>query len=898
MPNPIKCCGPVVLAVSLLFFGDGARAAEIEPVNLLEQGDCEQVDEDGHPVGWKVNNSGRLAPTDDARSGDRALRFTYVDHDWGYCAFAGPVGRISPKAVYRASLWAKGKGAVKISIYQSSSAGFIGTDFLPEQLRLTDQWQKFEVVYRPKDPRISKVGMAVQLSGKDSEVVVDDVAFTFNPEENPGISAQPDKPAETTLSLAIECRDAEATLWVDGRSVPIEAGRANLRIVEGLVSLAVEAEAAGPAPGVAVYAVDHKETGHRWRIASEAADGWRNLEFDDAKWAVAKSSDDELIWAEDPKAERIYLRQVLLWNETHLGPNRCIVPPIARWEFPRGGFDILHVALYSPLPYRLDDYSFTVDVPEGFRLLDKQNYKPRYVFNVRPEEVVEESLERQGRPYRRYRLSFRNGDARADGTRYCLLPLVLDEDFEPAECRFYVRRAARGNFTELEQSIPVKILPPVRGRKPEKILISQYSPLGYSTISDEHIRQRIRADAAAGCNTYILSFPYAWGESWRAYVRRFHDVAIDTGARVVVWMNFPLNYGGLNEGHLAWYPDWLRNHPEAHGRYYQGEPAWGATKRKCPYCNEYVISPGGGQFWDIVAKEYRRIHEHLPGATMFFSDWEFHNVNKDGTGVHCFCDRCKKAFREFAGLPADVELSDETIMQRHREAWLAFRDRQDAAIQGHIAETVHNLDCRYMTYTWAANMGFWEACRGKIDVAFVGMPGNSPADSHFQPMLDRYAPAIRKATGLPRVVGQRFVFFCNEDKDGWKSTVLSHDGLVHPKSWKSQVLRVVASLGGGIDLQDSAELCGGIRYYLGDASLPSSSRYCSKALVMTIWPSRSKSTIRICSCCGAATNGWCCCSTNRLRRCRWCLRTRTCRRDRWPRFSILRRNPILPSRSS
>ena len=150
--------------------------------------------------------------------------------------------------------------------------------------------------------------------------------------------------------------------------------------------------------------------------------------------------------------------------------------------------------------------------------------------------------------------------------------------------------------------------------------------------------------------------------------------------------------------------------------------------------------------------------------------------------------------------------------------WLAFRDQQDGEIQARIAKTVRELGRQYMTYSWASNDGFWEACKGKVDLAFVGMPGNSVADRNFQPMLDRYAMDFRKRSGLRRAMGQRFVFFSDTAKNGWKVTVLSDDGFVRPASWKTQVLRVVAALQGGIDLQNSLEFAGGIRYYLGEAT--------------------------------------------------------------------------------
>jgi hypothetical protein len=62
------------------------------------------------------------------------------------------------------------------------------------------------------------------------------------------------------------------------------------------------------------------------------------------------------------------------------------------------------------------------------------------------------------------------------------------------------------------------------------------------------------------------------------------------------------------------------------------------------------------------------------------------------------------------------------------------------------------------------------------------------------------------------------VYFKNVKTDGWRVRVMSHDGLVRPKSWKSQVLRLVATLHGGIDLQSSNAFAGGLRYWMGEAT--------------------------------------------------------------------------------
>ena len=156
-------------------------------------------------------------------------------------------------------------------------------------------------------------------------------------------------------------------------------------------------------------------------------------------------------------------------------------------------------------------------------------------------------------------------------------------------------------------------------------------------------------------------------------------------------------------------------------------------------------------------------------------------------------------------------------MQQHAREWLAFRDWQDGEFQGRIARRratgppVHDV----LVVLERRLLGGLprEDRRGICRPA-----GEFRGGSKFPARPDDFAADFRKRTGLRRAVGQRFVFFADTVKHGWKATVLSDDGFVHPASWKTQVLRVVAALQGGIDLQSSHEFAGGIRYYLGEAT--------------------------------------------------------------------------------
>jgi len=191
----------------------GCEAAEAAPVELLKNCGFEKV-KNGIPIGWRVNNAGKLTAGPDARTGDFAAKCESRPNGWGYSAFASAGGRVNPKldfpvnlkATYRISVWAKGSGAVSLEIYQYSQSNWIVTDFLENNKRLilTPQWQRLACVYKPtNNPIISLGRLAISLHGKDASAHLDDASVTFDPAENPGIVIEKKKEMKSLLTFEV-----------------------------------------------------------------------------------------------------------------------------------------------------------------------------------------------------------------------------------------------------------------------------------------------------------------------------------------------------------------------------------------------------------------------------------------------------------------------------------------------------------------------------------------------------------------------------------------------------------------------------------------------------------------------------------------------------------------------
>jgi hypothetical protein len=814
-----------VMSVAILR-SDQQPASPPEGRQLIRDGDFERITDAANLTGWE-RQSGHVMSSDRARAGARALRLRVAAGNDEARVFSAAKLTVKPAGTYRLSIWARGTGRLAFNVYQYDAMNPIGTDFLRDQstLELTDEWQQLRCVYRSTDKRLKCAAMAVVLYGSDAEALIDDASFTFTQADNPGITLD-DAAPRRVLRIAVQKFQADAELFVGGRPVRIADGVGEAPIQEGLVGVTVRATATGARPRVRMRVIGQSEADGRWRVSDREAPGWQDVGFDDGAWAVARPDPAGFMWAQATRARVAVFRQVLLWNEAPYGPNRCILPRASEWGVSRDGVDNMLLALYSPLAFDLDGYEFVLDLPREFRLfgIDKPYYQ-RYLTNEVPRSVTEEPVRRDGQPFTRYRIAYAAKQVPADGTRYTWLPIHLAGGEVGATTAFYFHRRGRGNFTECEQRIPVRILPPVNGRQPKRVLLSQYCPTLFATLSPQHMKALVGQAAEAGFNFANVTITQpGWGPQWSDFLRSFYDELLANGFGTIIGSpdNFPL-HGSHVPGHQSdAFLRWVADTPEAQATYFDAR-RWAANDDNM-YCPSYMLAEGRERFRDLVGSTYAEKLARTPHASILFLDYEAHAWRDEGGddlgASFCFCNRCKERFRERAGLARDADLSNVTIHDRHHRAWAEFHDWQVTEIQGQVKDAVNGIGLRSMIYSWAGFAPFWSQIAGKTDIAFVGLPGNGVANGISQKMLDDEARALRVDQRVPQVIGQRFSFLgVSEAKDGWKEVVvLSDDGFVQPKSWKSQVLRIVAALGGGVDLQNAGECVAGMQYWIGEAT--------------------------------------------------------------------------------
>lgn len=640
--------------------------------------------------------------------------------------------------------------------------------------------------------------------------------------EDEGIESGGPVLASTPLRIELQTRDAVARLLVDGEAVTAApAGQpAIARIREGVTLIGIDVQAHGPNPGVKVRIAGDPLTEGRWRASGQEAPGWAARDFDDSPWLLAARDAAGFLWVSGG-GPRARFRQTILWNAGHDGPDRCINPLLKEWGISEGTLEDLALMLYSPLPVALSEFEFVLDVPREFRLLDIMHETGRSQHNVRPTGLVSELTEHDGKPYTRYRIAEAVANVAPDRITGQFLPLFLETGSGTERATaWYYRRLARGNLTELEQRIPVRVLPPLKGRFCRKVMISQYCSepcSGYypgARFSAEHYDQHMRQSLQAGFNTWIGP-----GAETAARVR-------DAGGRLIIWSNYPF-YGMKRITSRPGYR-WLEEHPEARARYFEDSETW---EKRDQYCPSYVVGEGRAEFLAEVKGAYEGMLQKLPGTEIIWSDWEEVAWNpgkgspgtaaREGTGSWCFCDRCKAQFRQWANLPPDADLSDDAIFANYKAQWDSFRVELDGKVAAVAKQAANELGKPYMLYSWSSHTKLWHALKGSIDLAFPGVPGNEAGSAAGQKYLDDVMAMFRDKVGLTRaqIMGQEFAMghgyarltnpraFLNQPTD-----------YEDPRLQKREILRIVAALGLGVDLCSSMDRVGGMLYWIAEAT--------------------------------------------------------------------------------
>jgi hypothetical protein len=325
------------------------------------------------------------------------------------------------------------------------------------------------------------------------------------------------------------------------------------------------------------------------------------------------------------------------------------------------------------------------------------------------------------------------------------------------------------------------------------------------------------------------------------YGKKVNDLVLERGGVVALWSQFsPINYpihGGIPAKYAL--GQLMLSIPEFRARYFDGNDRMKTTRN---FCRSYATSQGAAKFKEAVKKDIASmLHGSpesdfigFPKASIYFNNWEGKVWEAQIDKSICFCENCKKAFRQFANLPDGANLTDDAIFKQYKREWSLFRNQLDGRMNGIVREACNELGLKYLFYDDVFNQECWAACRGKLDIAFPGWPGSGQAvgyGSHpgvgsfnvTQRSLDDVMSFFRKETGMSQIQGQLFAGTYNHSsKTPWanwsQDSGSTQEGFLNSQSVKAQILRIIATFHGGVDLNSSIDRCAGQHFYIGEAT--------------------------------------------------------------------------------
>lgn len=604
--------------------------------------------------------------------------------------------------------------------------------------------------------------------------------------------------AKREMTLCLDDPASFRQIFVNGQQVT-PAARVKISLKEGLNVLAA-VTASGAKVGIRM--AEAPEADDLWRTTSAVSGTqWYFSGFNDSRWPMAEKENGKI------RSQGV-LRQVILWNRNHQG-NERIFPLCREWLFSAESLEGLRYALYSPLPYKFDRMRLTFDMPGNIELLPFPDYREKF----RTPVAVNSRKSAPGRQI--MTLDYTN--IPANGTHYSYMSAEFRKSpvLKPGST-FAIRYSrSSGNFVELFQTLPCKVIPKVNGRQPLRYYVMATYFVN-SSISEKQQSRVMEQLAKAGFNCMTDSA----GAGETTY--RLNEKALSVGINPHIGTTLYPIWGchTLVKGELFKH---LRATPEAQAVRFN--PAVTFNKPSVwwnrMYCPTYALGKGKEKFIAAVKKDLKEFYIYRnPMAEVVWLNWEGFPWRSDAP--YCFCDNCKNEFKKVQKLPASTQLSNARIKKDFYREWELFRISQDARIMELTRFIVASLGKRCMIYSQTGQEDFWKATRNTLDQINPGLPGNGPGDSKFQYIMDRNCERMRQRTGHEILIGQQMVphYAVTTEKDAYRKEFLaSNTGVLEPEVFKAVFLRTAACLRGGLMWYgvQGGSICG-THYYIGEAT--------------------------------------------------------------------------------
>ncbi len=357
-------------------------------------------------------------------------------------------------------------------------------------------------------------------------------------------------------------------------------------------------------------------------------------------------------------------------------------------------------------------------------------------------------------------------------------PADLPEGEAPL-CTYF--QSLDGAVTELPQAGTVTVLPPLRDVRPERARIT---PCYYTAALADAEVGRAYAE-----NCWASGITWTYGK----YANNVVEHVAPRGHQVI-----------LSIGWHGWNPvgadmtDFIEEHPGTRAVNFEGEP------ESHYFCPTWFLSDEAAPARDMLESW---LVDAVNSAPYYGANWDLEQPVVDPP-TFCTCERCLAAFREFAGLDPQTELSPELLLGDYRDRWVDFRCTQNAAMAGLLRAMLDKAD---RPIEFSVYSGFqstrtkehygvdWAKLAPHIDLGIAGYGGSA-----------ENVAATVEALGDTPLIGGEMWYLSHRD-----------DGRAAPRmeTWRNRVLRKFVESGcHGVLFWWLASMDGGAFYATSEAS--------------------------------------------------------------------------------
>ncbi len=375
----------------------------------------------------------------------------------------------------------------------------------------------------------------------------------------------------------------------------------------------------------------------------------------------------------------------------------------------------------------------TLEVPDFLRLVSPLSGERRWPAPLR---VEEQTIVREGRPYRRLTLDFGARSitfAQAREQRlYVENPLLFRAEHvgqqNPQQARSPLAyEVSLNGQSRASGSVPLTLLPPLARKSPREVVVCNW-PCG-SIFTNQFLGRLSEAERVAVFDSWTRTGFNVYANSGR--------LAKERGLTTARGLPGTLNALCATAPGIA---DYLRANPQYQDATLEGKPL--------PIC----ISPAHLLDEGCPARQMLKDYVGKLALQEPVLSWDYEvpvaYPQSIGFGAYNLA-----AFRKFANISDDVELTPEGVVRDYRPQWVDFRCRQNAGVTELLREGIKaaNPDCVFFVYsgyqgehtreTYGVN---WEYLVPHLDQAWCGY-GRS---------VQRIRDTLQALQGKPLVGGE------------------------------------------------------------------------------------------------------------------------------------------------